>query len=873
MPPRPERSPDVVRAQIALTAAPAYDSELSQGAPEPPIERLDDELQTLYGHDVPVGRRRLLAGRLAGCAALLAGGQYLAWRVGTVAGTGAAGGLFWLAEALNFAGLVMTVALIWRVQRRSVPHAADMTIDVFVTVCGEPVRMVERTLRAAIAIEGPVALYVLNDGKIADKASWREIDELCARLGITCFTRSDGVIGKAANLNYALARTDGELLLTLDADHLADRSAARQLSGYFRDHRVAFVTTPQRFHASDDNALNNRELFFYQVIQPAKDFASSAFSCGNGVAYRRAALESIGGFSEWNTVEDVHTSYELHAAGWRSAYHNHPVTIGDAPGTLAELTRQRHRWAMDSARLFFWDNPLLKRGLTWGQRLHYVHTTGFYLIAATQVAFIVSPALYLLAGQSVMRVTSIDELLWHSVPYYVAIVAFFVSYSGFRESLRILRQQLALSPVYLLAVTRSMLHRPVPSSVTEKSAPPLVSWALLPVALLLALSLAALGAAIVDPRPGATLAGLWAAWFAFALGGPIAEVSRSPRFRRALRATVSAIAMAAVVILVATPWQRSVGGIHRMALATPARGVYLGVFNQAALRDGRSLESWSRRHGVRPAIVNSYQQWLSNDTEFRADRARMVAELGAVLMITWEPWAKPPGRVHGGYQPAVSLRRIAAGRYDAYIRGWARAAAGYGQPLLIRPMQEMNGDWYPWAYGRNGNTKRYYVAAWRRIHDLFRRAGATNVAWVWTINSFAGLPRSGRRVLPAYPGDKYVDWVSATGFNWGGPRIPPRTAKRVFEGSLHALDRLGKPIMISEVGTAAGRRDPAGWVAGALAELPRRHPNVRAIIWFDDRYSARSDFRLRGNVGAAFDAAVRANRDLHARPRVIPAAG
>src|SRR5215213_3995301 len=112
MPPRPERSPDVVRAQIALTAAPAYDSELSQGAPEPPIERLDDELQTLYGHDVPVGRRRLLAGRLAGCAALLAGGQYLAWRVGTVAGTGAAGGLFWLAEALNFAGLVMTVALI-----------------------------------------------------------------------------------------------------------------------------------------------------------------------------------------------------------------------------------------------------------------------------------------------------------------------------------------------------------------------------------------------------------------------------------------------------------------------------------------------------------------------------------------------------------------------------------------------------------------------------------------------------------------------------------------------------------------------------------------------------------------------------------------
>jgi hypothetical protein len=47
------------------------------------------------------------------------------------------------------------------------------------------------------------------------------------------------------------------------------------------------------FYATDDRALNNRELFFYRVIQPAKDAANSAFSCGNAVVYRRVALNSV----------------------------------------------------------------------------------------------------------------------------------------------------------------------------------------------------------------------------------------------------------------------------------------------------------------------------------------------------------------------------------------------------------------------------------------------------------------------------------------------------------------------------------------------------------------------------------------------------
>lgn len=855
--------------KVAVTEPARVTREETSQSP-PPLQRAPpSQPQTLYGLDIPISHLRVVLGRIAGCVAIAAGSQYIEWRLTTLSGAGVPAVVFWIAEAANLVALALTVALIWTVRRRPPATPIDCSLDVFVTVCGEPPAMVEQTLRAVLAITHRHDTYVLNDGRMAGKPSWSEIEDVCRRLGVTCFTRTTGPVGKAGNLNHALARTRGEMILTIDADHVAVPDIAEQLLGYFVDPQLAFVTTPQRFHASDDGALNNHELFFYRVIQPAKDAADSAFSCGNAIVYRRAALDTIDGFSEWNTVEDVHTSYELHALGWSSAYHNRPVTTGDAPRTLSELTRQRLRWASDSSRLLFWDNPLTKRGLSWRQRLHYLHTTGFYAIAATQVVFVISPPLYLLAGVSVMNVASVEELLSRSIPYYVAIALFFVAYCGPRESLQIVRQQLSLSPVYLLAVARALLHRPVPSSVTEKTSPPLLSWALLPVALMLALSLAALVSATLAPSSGTAIAGVWAAWFAFALGGPLAAVSRSHHTRAALRNALGTVVVALLAVLVLAQ-VRDLARPTRMALLPPVGGVYLGVFNPDVLQGPARLEAWSRRHGARARIVNSYQQWFSNETRFRADRARMIADQGGVLMITWEPWAKPAHSMHAKHQSQARLRHIAEGRYDHLVKRWAHDIAAYGRPLLIRFMHEMNGSWYPWAYGNNGNTARDVVEAWRHVHDIFTRAGATNVGWVWTINSFAGLPPSGRDVDRFYPGDAYVDWVSTTGFGWGRGH-PRRSVGRVFEATLHVLERLGKPVMISEAGAAGSRNDAAAWVHEALYDLPRRRPSVRAVVWFDARYDTDHDFRLRGPGGAAFDVAVSASPSLRSKLRVTPA--
>ena len=79
----------------------------------------------------------------------------------------------------------------------------------------------------------------------------------------------------------------------------------------------------------------------------------------------------------------------------------------------------------------------------------------------------------------------------------------------------------------------------------------------------------------------------------------------------------------------------------------------------------------------------------------------------------------------------------------AYIRSWARALAAFDGPVRLRFAQEMNGDWYPWGAGTNGNTPAEFVSAWRHVHDIFAAAGATNVQWVWS--PVSGAPSA---VLP-----------------------------------------------------------------------------------------------------------------------------
>lgn len=289
-------------------------------------------------------------------------------------------------------------------------------------------------------------------------------------------------------------------------------------------------------------------------------------------------------------------------------------------------------------------------------------------------------------------------------------------------------------------------------------------------------------------------------------------------------------------------------------LTVPASGAYFGVFAPELVRGQSAVRTWSAGHGVRPRVVSWFQQWLSGEKRFRTDWVDAVADAGAVPMITWEPWRKQDslGAKQRWVQPDIAPRVIASGRYDAYVRAWARAAAAHRGPILIRLMHEMNGFWYPWAAHDNGNTPAEYVAAWRHVVGIFRAEGARNVGFVWSINNLEGADGRTERIRDYYPGDAYVDWVGTSGFNWGDSYdwSSWRSATQIFHHTYYRLAAFGKPVIFTEVGTVQGGGDAKAWVRDALVTF-RGYARLGAVVWYDHVDAEGNDFRLRtGQLGS-----------------------
>ncbi len=78
--------------------------------------------------------------------------------------------------------------------------------------------------------------------------------------------------------------------------------------------------------------------------------------------------------------------------------------------------------------------------------------------------------------------------------------------------------------------------------------------------------------------------------------------------------------------------------------------------------------------------MHRFQQWWGDDRFFPTHWAEQVSDAGAVPMITWEPWLKPPGSVVDTDQQPGLLGDIADGRYDKFLIRWARDASEFRDP-------------------------------------------------------------------------------------------------------------------------------------------------------------------------------------------------
>jgi cellulose synthase (UDP-forming) len=292
------------------------------------------------------------------------------------------------------------------------PPSAGLTVDVFVTACGEDHALVERVLAAACAMRGQHRCWLLDDGQDAALA------HLAERLGAGYLTRSERKQAKAGNINAALGCTQGDIVVIFDIDHAPKPDFLERSLGYFADARIGFVQVMLTFENGDHSwiaqAAEQSSQDFYNPISIGADGLNSATLIGSNALIRRAALESIGGYRP-GLAEDLETSIALHAAGWRSAYVPEPLAPGLAPPDLAAWFTQQFKWARGVFETLLTAYPRYFTRLQRGQRLFYpVRMTYYWLGPVTCMHLLVTVFILLWGNDSAL--IAFQEYLVHLLP-------------------------------------------------------------------------------------------------------------------------------------------------------------------------------------------------------------------------------------------------------------------------------------------------------------------------------------------------------------------------------------------------------------------------------------------------------------------------
>jgi Glycosyl hydrolase family 26 len=255
-----------------------------------------------------------------------------------------------------------------------------------------------------------------------------------------------------------------------------------------------------------------------------------------------------------------------------------------------------------------------------------------------------------------------------------------------------------------------------------------------------------------------------------------------------------------------------------------------------------------------PVLFGAWVQQGSAATHADAVRA-VESELGFTLALDnhYRPWTNTfwgdeRDDIASGRTPMVSwtgrgttAAAIAGGSEDANVRRVADAVKALGSRVLVRFAYEMD---QPKGQPRYLGTPADFIAAWRHVYRVFQARGATNARFVWTpiaANFKNGVAQS------FYPGNRYVDWIGADGYNW----YPGRAGSKwtafgdIFSTFYAWAAPRGKPLIVAETGVQEDPADPgrkAAWFADADAWIGA-HPAIRAVSYFDGVSPKGYDFR------------------------------
>ena len=256
--------------------------------------------------------------------------------------------------------LLLTLAYL---RRTGKPHPSPLTGDALPVLTVQvplynELYVAARVVDAVCALDYPqhlLEIQILDDSDDATQdLCARKVQEYRARgFRIHHLRRTARAGFKAGALEEGLKRARGEFVAIFDADFLPAPDFVRRVLPCFDDPRIGMVQARWGHLNRDYSALTRVQSIFLDghfLIEQAARCLTGRFFNFNGTAgiWRRACIESSGGWQPDTLTEDLDLSYRAQMAGWRFHFLPDVVVPAELPVDMNAFKSQQHRWAKGS---------------------------------------------------------------------------------------------------------------------------------------------------------------------------------------------------------------------------------------------------------------------------------------------------------------------------------------------------------------------------------------------------------------------------------------------------------------------------------------------------------------------------------------------
>ena len=252
---------------------------------------------------------------------------------------------------------VLALAHRFTIVKRTPPMPDPVTgplISVLIP-CFNEEKVIESSVRRILASNwSRLEVLVLDDGSsdhTADVVRKAFADE--PRVTLMAFENG----GKARALNRGLAKAHGDVVVALDADTLFPSDTLAKLARWFVDPRVGAVAG-NALVGNRRNLITRWQALEYVTAQNLERRALAALGAVTVVpgavgAWRRAALEALGGYPDDTLAEDQDLTIAMQRAGWRVEFDPEARAYTEAPETVSGLLKQRFRWSFGTLQCIY----------------------------------------------------------------------------------------------------------------------------------------------------------------------------------------------------------------------------------------------------------------------------------------------------------------------------------------------------------------------------------------------------------------------------------------------------------------------------------------------------------------------------------------